>query len=186
MFYINRQYKAERSKKRFDMRVRPISYKVGDWVYYFCPRRRVRRLPKWQRFYSGPYLITEILGAVNLRLQKSAKANKMVIHVDKVKHCTRTTPASLLGTDDYNIVPAAFELDVLTNMFGGVDRTGVLSSAYDTNTTVIGRPKRNGGVPAQFLCRIYTSFDYDPLRYVTLCEENVTIIVNCVCIGTEI
>jgi len=28
---------AERSKKRYDMRVKPTMYDVGDWVYYFCP-----------------------------------------------------------------------------------------------------------------------------------------------------
>jgi len=155
---------AERSKKRYDMRVKPISYKVGEWVYYFCPGHRVGRLRKWQGFYSGPYLITEILGSVNLRLQKSAKANKMVVHVHKVKHCTGTTTASWLGTDSYNIVQAALEPDVLTNMFGGVDRTGLLSSADDMNTTVIWRPKRNGGVPARFLCRIYASYDDESLK----------------------
>jgi len=77
---------AERSKRRYDMRVKPIAYKVGDWVYYFCPRHRVGRSPKWQWFYSGPYLVTEILGPVNFRLQKSVKANRKVVHVDKVKH----------------------------------------------------------------------------------------------------
>jgi len=28
---------AERSKKRYEMRVKPSVYAVGDWVYYFCP-----------------------------------------------------------------------------------------------------------------------------------------------------
>jgi len=150
---------AERSKKRYDMRVKPISYKVGDWVYYFCPRHRVGRSPKWQRFYSGPYLVTEILGPVNLRLQKTVKANKMVVHVDKVKHCTGTTPVSWLGTDNYNIVPVVLELDALPNMFGGVDRSGEILSADETNMNIIGRPKRNAGVPLRFLCQIYASYD---------------------------
>jgi len=61
---------AERSKKRYDMRAKPTPYEVGDWVYYFCPRHTVGRSPKWQRFYSGPFLIMEVLGAVNLRIQK--------------------------------------------------------------------------------------------------------------------
>jgi len=143
---------AECSKKRYDMQVKPMSYKVGDWVYYFCPRHRVGRSPKWQRFYSGPYLVTEILGPVNLRLQKTTKVNKMVVHVDKVKHCTGTTPVSWLGTDSYNIVPAALEPDVFTNMFGGVDRDEEILSADEINMNIIRRPKRNAGVPARFLC----------------------------------
>jgi len=141
------------------MRVRPIAYKVGDWVYYFCPRHRVGRSPKWQRFYSGPYLITEILGSVNLRSQKTAKANKMVVHVDKVKHCTGTTPVSWLGTDGYNIVPSVMEPDVLSNMFGGIDRSVLPSSADDTNPTVVVRPSTNAGVPARYLCHIHASYD---------------------------
>jgi len=38
---------AERSRKLYDMRVKPAVYPVGDWVYYFCPRHRVGRSPKW-------------------------------------------------------------------------------------------------------------------------------------------
>jgi len=60
------------------MKVRPAIYKVNDWVYYFCPRHRVGRSPKWQNFYSGPYFVVEVLGAVNLRIQKSAKAAAMI------------------------------------------------------------------------------------------------------------
>jgi len=52
---------AERSKKRYDMRVKPAVYQFGDWVYYFCPRRRVGRSPKWQRFYSGPFFVIKNL-----------------------------------------------------------------------------------------------------------------------------
>jgi len=55
---------AENRKKRYDMRIRPSIYKVGAWMYYFCPRHRVGRSPKWQNFYSGPFLIVEVLGAV--------------------------------------------------------------------------------------------------------------------------
>jgi len=61
---------AERSKKRYYMRVKTGVYSVGDWVYYFCPRQRVGRSPKWQRFYSGPFLVIEKLGSVNLRIQR--------------------------------------------------------------------------------------------------------------------
>jgi len=159
---------AERSKKRYDMRVKPISNKVGDWVYYFCPRHRVGRSPKWQRFYSGPYLVTEILGTVNLRLQKSVKANKMFVHVDKFKHCTGNTPVSWLGTDHYIVIPPVLGSDVLPHMFGNVDRTGPLASTDDTNPTVIVRPKRNAGMPSRFLCRIYALYDNEHICVCTM------------------
>jgi len=113
---------AERSKKRYDMRVKPTKYQVGDWVYYFCPRHRVGRSPKWQRFYSGPFLVIDILGAVNLRIQKSARANMMVVHVNKVKLCLGETPTPWLDIEFYNVIPNTLEPDVLSNIFGGVDR----------------------------------------------------------------
>jgi len=153
---------AERSKKRYDMRVKPTTYKVGDWIYYFCPRHRVGRSPKWQRFYSGPFLVIEILGAVNLRIQKSPRVNAMVVHVDKVKQCMGDTPGSWLGTQKYNVISPIVEPDVLPNMFGEVDRGGVSTSADDVELNVIVRPKRNAGVPARFLSRIYAVWDNAP------------------------
>jgi len=119
---------AERSKRRYNMRVKPIAYEVGYWVYYFCPRHRVGRSPKWQNFYIGQFLVIENLGAVNLKIQKSARANAMVVHVDNIKHCAGVTPASWLG--------------------------GV--SSDNKNGRGIGtRPKRNVAIPARYLSRIY-------------------------------
>jgi len=133
---------AERSKKRYDMRVKPTTYKVGDWVYYFCPRHRVGQSPKWQRFYSGPFLVIELLGAVNLSIQKSARANPMVVYIDKVKQCMGETPVSWLSGDEYNVLPTTLERDVLTKMFGGTDKGWISTSGDDVDTTVIERPKR--------------------------------------------
>jgi len=167
---------AERSKKRYDMRVKPTTYQVGDWVYYFCPRHRVGHSPKWQKIYSGLFLVTKILGSVNLRIQKSVRANQMVVHVDKVKQCMGETPVSWLGAEHYNVIPVMLETDVLTNMFGGVDRSGVSTSADDVETNVSARPKRNAGVPARFLSRVYVVWDDAPSNVCTVaineCVDN--------------
>jgi len=130
------------------MRVKPAVYSVGDWVYYFGSLHRVGRSPKWQRFYSGPILVMEKLGSVNLRIQRSPRANPMVVHVDKVKHCMGTTPVSWLDTDNYQVIPLALEPDALPILFGGVDR----SSTDDIDPNVVMRPKRNAAIPARFLC----------------------------------
>jgi len=95
---------ADRSKKKYDMRVRPNVYAVGDWVFYFCPRHRIGRSPKWQNFFSGPYLIVEILGMVNVRIEKTAKASAMVVHVDKVKLCKGETPECSLGRVEERLI----------------------------------------------------------------------------------
>jgi len=168
---------AERSKKRYDMRVKLTNYQVGNWVYYFCPRHRVGRFPKWQRFYSGPILVMEILGTVNLKIQKSARANMMVVHVDKVKQCLGETPTSWLETECYNVLPAAMELDALPNMFGVVDRSGVATFDDDGEINVVLRLKRNAGVPARFLSRIYAVYKDAPsdvCNHITVeCVNNI-------------
>jgi len=145
---------AERSKKRYDMRVKPTKYEVWDWVYYFCPRHYVGQSPKWQRFYSGPFLVIEMIGAVNLRIQKSALANAMVVHVDKVKHCTGDNPVSWLGNDNYNVLPPNLENDALPIMFGNVDRNASHSSHDELRRDAGVRPRRNAVIPARYLNRV--------------------------------
>jgi transposase InsO family protein len=87
---------AERSKRNYDMRVRPNRYEVGQWVFYYCPRRFPRRSPKWQRMFTGPFLITQVLGPVNVRIQGSKRSQPFVVHIDKLKRCLGTTPDSWL------------------------------------------------------------------------------------------
>jgi len=77
---------AVRAKKRYDMRVRPVQYQVGDMVWYHCPRKRMGLSPKWQKLYSGPYMITHV-GLVNVRIQRSSKSKEFTTHMDKIKHC---------------------------------------------------------------------------------------------------
>jgi len=174
---------AERSKKRYDMRVKTAAYQVEDWVYYFCPRHRVGRSPKWQRFYSGPFLVIGKLGAVNLRTQRSPRANNMIVHVDKVKHCTRTTPVSWLGTTDYHVLPSALELDALPMLFGGVDR----SSPKETDPNLVVKPKRNGAMPARFFCGIFAVPNDISLSHVIYKQrcDCVTDDIVCLCFVSE-
>jgi len=83
----------------------------------------------------------------------------MVVHVDKVKQCLWETPTSWLGSESYNVIPNTLEPDVLSNMFGGVDRGGVSTSNDDVELSVVVRPKRNAGMPARFLSRVYAVYD---------------------------
>ena len=91
--------RAERAKRGYDMRVKPTRYDVGQWVYYYCPRRYVRRSPKWQRMYSGPFLIVKKVGPVNVKLQASRRSAPFISHIDKLKHCRGPTPVSWLTVE---------------------------------------------------------------------------------------
>jgi transposase InsO family protein len=94
-----------RMKKYYDMRVRPQVFKEGQWVYYYNPRRYVGRSPKWQKMYTGPFLIVRTLDSVNVVLQASKRAKPFVCHVDKVKLCLGDTPRSWLSGEEETLVP---------------------------------------------------------------------------------
>jgi hypothetical protein len=93
---------AERLKRYYDMRVRPSVFERGTWVYHYSPRRFIGKSPKWQRMYSGPYLVVKELGPVNVMLQQTRKSQPFVTHIDKVKACLGVTPESWLNEVNEN------------------------------------------------------------------------------------
>ena len=97
---------AEIRKKRYDMKVRPSQFAIGTFVWYYTPRKYVGKSAKWQKFYTGPFLVIDVLPPVNYVLQKTKRSKSFVAHVDKLKIChddtlvswtteiTATTPTS--------------------------------------------------------------------------------------------
>ena len=90
---------AERRKATYDIRVKGAKYSVGEWVWYYYPRRYQRRSPKWQKNYTGPFLIVRVIEPVNYVLQKSQRAKPFVVHTDKIKRCFSQTPTSWISND---------------------------------------------------------------------------------------
>ena len=76
---------AIRNKRHYDIRVHPATFKTGDWVWYFNPRRVRGKQEKWRRKYTGPFLVIKVIGTTNVVLQKTKKAKPFCTHVDKVK-----------------------------------------------------------------------------------------------------
>ena len=95
---------AMQQKRRYDMRVREKKFGVGDWVWYLYPRRRVGRSPKWASAYTGPYLVVRVLGSLTYQIQRSRRANTLIVHVDKLKKVHGETPEPWVNADG-----AAFE-----------------------------------------------------------------------------
>jgi len=85
---------AQRRKSIYDARVRKNKYSIGDWVWYYYPRKYTQKSPKWQRNFTGPYRVTRIIPPVNYVLQKSPRAKPFVVHADKLKRCYSTPPAN--------------------------------------------------------------------------------------------
>src|SRR6218665_615981 len=92
----NLEKAAERRKRMYDMRVRPVRFKTGDLLYCFSPRRYVGRSPKWDRHFTGPYRVVQQCGPVNYIVQRSARAKPFRIHVDKLRLCQSDTIESVL------------------------------------------------------------------------------------------
>jgi hypothetical protein len=107
---------AERNKRYYDLRVRPQTYNVENWVYYFNPRKFVGRQDKWCRKFSGPYLVVKLLEPVNVLLQSTKRAKPFAVHIDKVKPYQADNASNSWLTDSVNgaSVPEAVTEAVMT------------------------------------------------------------------------
>ena len=76
---------AERRKAAYDLRVKTKDFSVGQWVWYYNPRKYRRRTPKWQRLYTGPFLIVRELPPSNFVIQRTKNGQPKVVHTDKLK-----------------------------------------------------------------------------------------------------
>ena len=99
-----------RRKDRYDIRVRRHDFRVGQWVWYFYPRKYKNRSAKWQKMYTGPYLVTKVLPPANYVIQKSAKSKQFVVHADKLKLCFECSRTNwVLPDEDEGHVDVSYE-----------------------------------------------------------------------------
>ena len=88
----------QRAKRYYDVKARFTTFKVGEWVWLYSPRRYVQRSPKWQKMYSGPFLVIRKVNEVNYVVQKSRRSEPIITHVDKLKSCADQNHDSWLGS----------------------------------------------------------------------------------------
>ena len=91
---------AECRKATYDLHVKLRQFSPNTWVWYYNPRRYQGRSPKWQSYYTGPYLITKLIPPVNCILQRTGTSKPFVVHYDKLKVIHGVTPQSWLTSDD--------------------------------------------------------------------------------------
>jgi hypothetical protein len=73
-------------KDYYDSKVKAdASFKQGDTVWYFYPRRVRGKSPKWQKWYTGPYEIVKEIDSHNFVIRRGANAKPIVVHKDKLK-----------------------------------------------------------------------------------------------------
>jgi len=76
--------------------------------------------PKWQRYYDGTFLVLEVIGDVNYRVQRSVHSKKQVVHVDKMKRYLDTAPLQWLNqpaASGSNDIPTPPELTFEDSFF---------------------------------------------------------------------
>ena len=96
---------AETRKRSYDLKVKPVEFEVGQWVYYLYQRRFKGRSPKWTSAYTGPYRIVHKIPPCNVVLAKSKRSNRFVVHIDKLKPFCGEPPPSWPLAEGIDLAP---------------------------------------------------------------------------------
>jgi hypothetical protein len=108
---------TERNKRYYDLTVRRTTYHVGDLVWYYKLRHISGRTHIWERCYSEPYRIMEIISPVNFIIRKSSQSDSFIVHIDKLKVYQGEKPNEF-GTieetnEDSNVIDDASDNETL-------------------------------------------------------------------------
>jgi hypothetical protein len=95
----HQQSQVEKMKRNYDVNIKKPSFKVGDMVWFYYPRRFSGRSPKWSRVYIGPYKMTAALNNVNFVLKTSPRSKPIVVHIDKLRPFFGSTHQCWLKTN---------------------------------------------------------------------------------------
>ena len=88
---------AERQKRNYDLRTKPICYNEGDWVWYFyTPLKKTKLASPW----LGPFKITKKINDVVVQIQRNSRAAAKIVHVDKLKKYHGDDPPIWTVPDD--------------------------------------------------------------------------------------
>ena len=74
--------KAAEHNKMYEYELNSIG---KAYKYYFNPRKFVGRPGKWERKYTGPFLIVGKPSPVTVQLQRRKAAKTTTVHIDKMK-----------------------------------------------------------------------------------------------------
>jgi len=156
---------AERQKHSYDLRIRPVAFNDGARVLYYTPRRYRGKSPKWQRMYTGPFVVVKRCGLVNYLIQKKPGSRPFVVHVDKLRRFydgDQPEPGSALSLAPSEVIlrPSHALSGVRHQSAERPQKTddgtepgegSILSPPASTGDVNDGRPKRAIRRPARFL-----------------------------------
>jgi transposase InsO family protein len=91
---VNEKLKTttERMKRRYDVKVKPIQFEIGQLALYYCPRKQVGKNQKWRRL-QRLCIIVKKLNDVLYCVKLGPRAESTVVHVDRLfKFCGDPPP----------------------------------------------------------------------------------------------
>ena len=75
----------QRLKQSYDASVRPKQFEENEEVLLFDPRKKRGQFTKWSVTWIGPFRVKKCLNSCNYVLQKLAKSQPFVVHVDRMR-----------------------------------------------------------------------------------------------------
>ena len=107
-----------RQKRDYDVKLKVVSYEVGDLVYVIDSAKTVGVSPKLQPVWKGPYVISRVISPI---LFVVAGRNKtFVLHHDRLKPCGDRDVPFWLRRKRNNILNGA-EIEGVDHLFPGED-----------------------------------------------------------------
>ena len=85
----------QRAKHVYDGEVKKLQFKVDDLVWFFCPRKWPRLVPKWQLLTMGPWKVERVLNSVNYVIRRVGGLDRRIVHVDRLQHYVEAAPDGL-------------------------------------------------------------------------------------------
>jgi len=143
-------------KTRYDTKVKSaFPLKVGDKVWYYCPRRYVKLSPKWQNMYTGPFVVIALLDPCNVVIGRTKRSAVKVVHRDKLKPVIASTPEESNVPVD---APAFYPVTTNDELIHDLNNTSLDLSAsipalppIERDTVIVPRrPTRQVKRPARF------------------------------------
>ena len=93
------QKAQQRYKASYDKKLKPVTYRISDWVMVKFPADETGRLRKLSRPWHGPYRITALNGPdVSISKVYYPQEGGIQVHLSRVKPCPPNFPAGFFGT----------------------------------------------------------------------------------------
>lgn len=85
-YFVRKRLKIRSSKMKswYDQKARRISFKEGQKVWFYNPRREIGKAPKLQSSWEGPFVVIRKLSDVVFCIRKSPRHRNKIVHSNRL------------------------------------------------------------------------------------------------------